>query len=35
MTPGFSLRHNRVESNIDWLYSDYKNAISLKLERQV
>lgn len=34
MTPGITLRHNRVKSNIDWLYSYDKNAIGLKLERQ-
>lgn len=34
MTPGFTLRHNRVKSNIDWLYTYDKNAIGLKLERQ-
>lgn len=34
MTPGLALRHNRVKSNIDWLYSYDKNAVGLKLERQ-
>ncbi|MFC3655127.1 surface lipoprotein assembly modifier [Xanthomonas hyacinthi] len=32
-TPLLTLRHNRVHSNVDWLYGYDKNAISLKLER--
>jgi hypothetical protein len=34
MTPSMALRHNRVRSNIDWLYTYRKNAISLKMERE-
>ncbi|MEJ1965016.1 MAG: surface lipoprotein assembly modifier [Gammaproteobacteria bacterium] len=34
MTPNITLRHNRVKSNIDWLYTYRKNLVSLKLERQ-
>ncbi|MFT3763277.1 MAG: surface lipoprotein assembly modifier [Pseudoxanthomonas sp.] len=32
-TPLLTLRHNRVGSNVDWLYSYDKNSVSLKLER--
>jgi hypothetical protein len=32
-TPLLTLRHNRVRSNVDWLYDYDKNVISLKLER--
>ncbi|GHH49486.1 surface lipoprotein assembly modifier [[Pseudomonas] boreopolis] len=32
-TPLLTLRRNRIRSNVDWLYSYDKNAVSLKLER--
>ncbi|HBK46413.1 MAG TPA: hypothetical protein DDZ67_08255 [Xanthomonadaceae bacterium] len=32
-TPLLTLRHNRVASNVDWLYGYDKNSASLKLER--
>ncbi|EHD19969.1 protein of unknown function DUF560 [Brenneria sp. EniD312] len=31
--PVLTLRHNKVKSNVDWLYSYDRNDISLKLER--
>jgi outer membrane protein len=31
-TPVFTARRNRIHSNVDWLYSYDKNALSLKLE---
>ncbi|MBP6115506.1 MAG: DUF560 domain-containing protein [Neisseriaceae bacterium] len=33
MTPSFLLRHNRVSSNVGWLYAYRKNEVSLKLEK--
>lgn len=32
-TPLLTLRHNRIKSNVDWLYSYEKNSVNLKLER--
>ena len=32
-TPLLTLRHNRVGSDVDWLYSYQRNTVSLKLER--
>lgn len=32
LTPLLTLRHNRIKSNVDWLYAYDKNSISLKFE---
>lgn len=32
-TPLLTLRHNRIDSSVDWLYSYDKSVVSLKLER--
>lgn len=34
IVPSLTVKYNKVQSNIDWLYSYDKNSISLKLERQ-
>ena len=34
LVPSLTVKYNKVESNIDWLYSYDKNSISLKLEKQ-
>ncbi|WP_404840911.1 surface lipoprotein assembly modifier [Alkalilimnicola ehrlichii] len=34
LTPALSLRHQRVDSSVDWLYSYQRNTASLKLERR-
>ncbi|MNJ51758.1 hypothetical protein D3C77_470720 [compost metagenome] len=34
IVPSLTIKYNKVESNIDWLYSYDKNSISLKLEKQ-
>lgn len=34
ISPTLTLKHNRVRSNVDWLYSYDRNSVSLKLERQ-
>ncbi|MNJ42490.1 RNA polymerase sigma factor [compost metagenome] len=34
IVPSLTVKYNKVESNIDWLYSYDKNSISLKLEKQ-
>ena len=34
VVPSLTLKYNKVQSNIDWLYSYDKNSISLKLEKQ-
>lgn len=33
-SPVFTLRHHRVDSNVDWVYSHEKNQYSLKLEKR-
>ena len=33
-SPVFTLRHHRVDSNVDWIYSHEKNQYSLKLEKR-
>lgn len=33
LTPSLLFRHNRVSSNVDWLYTYQKNEFSLKLEK--
>lgn len=34
IVPSLTVKYNKVESNVDWLYSYDKNSISLKLEKQ-
>ncbi|MEG1041313.1 MAG: surface lipoprotein assembly modifier, partial [Pseudomonas sp.] len=34
LVPSLTVKYNKVESNIDWLYSYDKNSVSLKLEKQ-
>ncbi|ONH54052.1 peptide signal [Pseudomonas cedrina subsp. cedrina] len=34
IVPSLTVKYNKVQSNIDWLYSYDKNSISLKLEKQ-
>lgn len=34
-TPALTLRHNRVRSNVDWLYRYDRSVVSLKLERRL
>lgn len=33
LVPQLTLRHNRVKSNADWVYSHHRNEIGLKLEK--
>lgn len=32
LTPNILLQHNRVKSNVDWLYSFHRTAASIRLE---
>ena len=34
VVPSLTVKYNKVQSNIDWIYSYDKNSISLKLEKQ-
>lgn len=34
LEPNFTFKYQKVESNVDWLYSYDKNSVSLKLERR-
>lgn len=34
LVPSLTFKYNKVNSNVDWLYSWERNSVSLKLEKQ-